>query len=1497
MIVVTKMAESKCIPPGFGGHKSYERWKAELDLWRRVTPVGKKKQAMLIALSFADDSEVRDRIFNEIPADELDCDDGMSNLLSYMDTWYKKDELTTAYDSWTEFDNIHMGENTTMEAYITSFEKKYKNISKHNLVIPSSILAFKLLDRSGLPHRDKQLVLTGVNYTTPDTMLTQMIAALRKFFGREAGPSGSDVQNQAIAIKSEPVYTTDAEEVNKTAHWKNKMRYTGDNRGQGGARGRGSWRSMESGRGPAPWNSRGGGRGHPQWNDVDGRGQRKNPMDWYGNVTTCHVCNSEYHYSFRCPKRKQNTYERVYEANTDRNFHEEGRDNDETYLGGGSETAYIACGDRNNNELRKLVSETFNCAILDSACSSTVCGVDWMESYLESLPNDKLGQVIEEESKKTFKFGDGVVVPSLKKVTFPCVVAGNRINLKCDVVDTGIPLLLGKPSMKKAKVKLDLGNDSAIILGKYIKLRCTPSGHYCIPLTDESFVGNIKEVLFTEGLDNLEKKKMVLKLHQQFGHPSVKRLRNLLADAGVKDKICFDIVENITDGCNICRKYKRTPSRPVVSLPLARDFNEVVAMDLKEWKKGEVYFLHLVDVATRFCRSAVIYDKKRKTIIDKVIEIWIGTGIGCPEKFLADNGGEFANEEFTDMCENLNIRVMHTAAQSPFSNGLCERNHAVIDDMVAKIMADQPECSIGTALAWAIHAKNSLQMVGGYSPYQLVFGRNPKLPCVMNDSLPALEGTTISETLGKHLSALHAGRMAFIKAETSEKIRRALRHQVRPSGRIFQNGELVYYKRDDNQEWKGPGTIIGQDGKIVIIKHGSYIVRIHVSRVIEVNYDLHADIENGKREVLDEIRNNLGTQSKPTGHAPNVPFEFEDGESSGAPEREEENGGSEDDGQLTRPVVSDNTRPAVSVVSDNIVIPKVGMRVKYLPCDSEEWKTAKVVSRAGKATGMYRNWLNIHDDDGEEKSIDWRSGVRQWAEEPQNCTSSNLTLENNEVFLSTSNLEDRNVMQAKSLELDNWKKFKVYEEVPNRGQPSISVRWVCTEKLVNGETKVKARLVARGFEDPDQVRSDSPTGDKAVLRIFLSIIASKKWKCNSIDIKAAFLQGEDFQREVFLKPPKEAEHSENVLWKLKKCVYGLNDAARMWYFTVKTFLFDVGCKQLKVDPAGFYWYHEGELSGVLLMHVDDFIWGGTRKFESDVIEKIRSVFQVGQQSSGVFKYIGLEVKQDEHGINLSQKHYLQNVKSVPINAKRACNKLEDCNETEKENFRSLVGQIGWLGTNTRPDVSYDVLNFSCLLNHPKVGDIIEANKCLRKLDMMDCTLKFSNLGDLSKAKIITFSDASHANLPDGYSSAGGFIIFLVGENGKSCPLAWEAKKMRRVVKSTLAAETLAASDAVDMSYYLGSVLSEVLFNVKDSNVIHISCFVDNQSLVENVHSTKNVSEKRLRIDLAALKQLVQEGYVIMKWIESGRQLSDCLTKKGASSYKLLNVLQIGKLDL
>ena len=60
------------------------------------------------------------------------------------------------------------------------------------------------------------------------------------------------------------------------------------------------------------------------------------------------------------------------------------------------------------------------------------------------------------------------------------------------------------------------------------------------------------------------------------------------------------------------------------------------------------------------------------------------------------------------------------------------------------------------------------------------------------------------------------------------------------------------------------------------------------------------------------------------------------------------------------------------------------------------------------------------------------------------------------------------------------------------------LRWVVTPKVIDGKPSVKARLVARGFEE---------------LRLTLTIIASRDWTLNSLDVKTAFLQGKEISSE------------------------------------------------------------------------------------------------------------------------------------------------------------------------------------------------------------------------------------------------------------------------------------------------------------------------------------------------------------------------------------------------
>ena len=76
---------------------------------------------------------------------------------------------------------------------------------------------------------------------------------------------------------------------------------------------------------------------------------------------------------------------------------------------------------------------------------------------------------------------------------------------------------------------------------------------------------------------------------------------------------------------------------------------------------------------------------------------------------------------------------------------------------------------------------------------------------------------------------------------------------------------------------------------------------------------------------------------------------------------------------------------------------------------------------------------------------------------------------------------------AKQLELENWKQFGVYDEIPYSGQKLMSTRSVITEKETEGVGNVKARLVVRGFEEECDVKSDSPTVHKEVSDYFLQL--------------------------------------------------------------------------------------------------------------------------------------------------------------------------------------------------------------------------------------------------------------------------------------------------------------------------------------------------------------------------------------------------------------------------
>ena len=157
-------------------------------------------------------------------------------------------------------------------------------------------------------------------------------------------------------------------------------------------------------------------------------------------------------------------------------------------------------------------------------------------------------------------------------------------------------------------------------------------------------------------------------------------------------------------------------------------------------------------------------------------------------------------------------------------------------------------------------------------------------------------------------------------------------------------------------------------------------------------------------------------------------------------------------------------------------------------------------------------------------------------------------------------------------------------------------------------------------------------------------------------------------------------------------------------------------------------------------------------------------------------------------------------------------------------------------------------------------------------------------------KIFAFSDASFAGLEGGNSQLG-YIILLGDISKRVAPISWSSKKAKRVCRSALTAETLAASEALDAAF----VVKEMMEDVLHSDRVEIDLYTDSKSLYDTVRTSNVLADKRLMIDIAAIREMVDRKQIEVHWVDTNEQLADGLTKAGANKQKLREVLSSAQL--
>ena len=1503
-------------PPVFDpdGGDAYQDWKSDVEVWKLFTKDEDKRIGPAVYLSLKGNAREAVR---GIDTKVLGTDTGYNTIMEALDKVYLKDETTRAFCAIKNFIEYRRESGHGFSKFFVEFNNKHLELTKHKLKFDNGLMGYFLLTAANLSDDHERLVRATAKLDFDDIR-----DKLQKVFGEF---DGNDEGAGALPVKEECLYT----------------RYGQRGRGNRGSysreshddsrRNRDSFDDVRRNRESHEDGRRNrGGRGRGRGRGVQHQGSR-NPIGQDGNVMRCHECNSTQHFVENCPNR------RVEEANMTVHI---------TLIAGSA-----------SKEQEVMLVESLARGILDSACTKTVAGKTWMDEFVSQLGDQERKKALDSKkaSSSLYRFGDGQETLSKHEITVPMSICGKNIPISVDIVEVEIPLLISRPTMTQLGMILDTANHTAIVEGKTVQLEFNRSGHYTIPV-NEWTNEECKIVLHLEKLEastKAEKMNKAKKLHRQFAHASKERLVRLMKTGGCNDKEFIKAIEKCCETCEFCQRYRRPKPRPIVGIPKATRFNEFVEMDLKEMEKGKQWILHLVDTATGYTAASMIYAKKKDIVVDKILKIWMAY-FGGPKKFHSDNGGEFANEVFMEMNEKFGIETSTTPGEAPFSNAKVERGNAMLYETTMKTMEDV-RCGSETALAWAVSAKNSLQNESGYSPNQLVLGQNGRLPSLLNDAPPALHSTTNSDLVRENLNALHKARENFIKSEASERIRKALKHNVRTYSEVdFQSGDKVYYKRRKTKGWKGPAKVLGKESNFVLIRQGSSYYRCHPCQLMKISDENKTDHEDTRKKQLARKKtavqnkgrhaqeNTEDTKKKQFAHN-KTPLQgsydsSSDDNDDDAPQRgqnqdeadisSDDDHSSEDDStsqqrgqnQDEADISSDDDHSSkddstsqqsseeaseqqsenheqhvddendelecgedgAEMLSRSDIQPNKNTIIQYCLPDQSITK-ARVLSKQPKKQGKWKDWVNVQVVGKDEaSSVNWKDVV-WWREASQ---------AEDVLILTSIDHYSQEIVDAKDKEYMNLLEHDVFEVVNDDGQSTISTKWIFHEKSDDqGRKLVKGRLVARGFEERlADKKIDSPTCSRQGLRLVLTIASTMDWEINSMDISAAFLQGNQLERPVFIQPPPEL-HEEGTIWKLKRCLYGLSDAPREWYNRLSMELKKLGGMISLYDKSMFIWHNKArELEGLITIHVDDFEYCGTAQWHKNVIDRLCIMFKISDQQTGSFKYVGLNIEQNGQEIFVDQRAYIEELTEISIERSRKTQLDDPLTDDEKNTLRSVAGQLLWTTSQTRPDLAFQ----SCIISNygaaATVRSLIEANKAIRKLKKDNMRMCFPGLGNQNNMKIVAYGDGSHASLPSG-ASQGANVIFLTG-NGRAAPVSWKSKKLDRITKSPLASEVMAVADAVDSGFLVASIVQEI-FQLKKAPSIEIC--TDSKSLQEHLETKKVIQDPRLRVDTARLREMTEIGEVEIKWVPTGLMLADALTKNCASTELLRQVLINGRL--
>jgi hypothetical protein len=329
--------------------------------------------------------------------------------------------------------------------------------------------------------------------------------------------------------------------------------------------------------------------------------------------------------------------------------------------------------------------------------------------------------------------------------------------------------------------------------------------------------------------------------------------------------------------CSVCEEIVRPALPRTSALPTATRTNEHVRIDEFEVRLSDAVAVVCIMILDDFSSYTVVQPTEcvrvcdQDTVVAVIQKGWINF-VGPPDVLHFDPLKSHLGEACQALARQYDILARPIPAEAHNQQGKIERRVDFFKNLFARVCEETTLTANDDPWVWANRicaAINTYTRNSGFSPNQVMWGRDPKVPTSLVNSPEciAAHSAAFEEPLAQRAEEIRAAASrAFIDYDTDKRVRLALTTYTRPL-RPFAIGDLVYWYREQgtrvkskrlmqSRGWHGPGVLVCLEGTSrAYVSHFGTLILVHPEQLRRASQDEMsiAEIEEDALDMLNDV--------------------------------------------------------------------------------------------------------------------------------------------------------------------------------------------------------------------------------------------------------------------------------------------------------------------------------------------------------------------------------------------------------------------------------------------------------------------------------------------------------------------------------------------------------------------------------------------------------------------------------------------------------------------